>query len=411
MEITAKFFKRIIIGISAFMLISAYMQISSACGISAEAAGTDLVADVTPCENGCGGKIEIILTGHSSSDTYYLSTDGGKNYTETDSRSISIDDLPEGYVSFCIKSSENGVSPVSVYYVPESGRKYPVMISAEVTPETVSKDASVKVHIENYDREKIYQISSDGGKHWKDTSKPNIELDGLSAGDIDISVRIKDTELVSPVLNAHIDPPSHGNKGYIDADDILQNPELPTGCEITSLTMLLNHIGFDAQKTDLADNYLPKGECGSADFNEVFVGNPRRFYSFGCFSRPIVKAAEKYLRKYDKNGEWLVRNITGCGLDSLFASVDRGDPPVVWASTNMAEIGEGRSWVSSETGKTLVWPLNEHCMLLTGYDIEKNIVYFNDPMIGKTFYSLSEFGSVFETLGRHAVIIVRKDEN
>ena len=41
---------------------------------------------------------------------------------------------------------------------------------------------------------------------------------------------------------------------------ILQNPELPNGCEITSLCMLLRYLGFDADKCLLADNYLPRTE-------------------------------------------------------------------------------------------------------------------------------------------------------
>ncbi len=54
------------------------------------------------------------------------------------------------------------------------------------------------------------------------------------------------------------------NSVYIDMENILQNPELPTGCEITSLTILLRYYGFDAEKTDMAKNYLPTS-----------LGNPR----------------------------------------------------------------------------------------------------------------------------------------
>ena len=42
------------------------------------------------------------------------------------------------------------------------------------------------------------------------------------------------------------------NSVYIDMENILQNPELPVGCEITALTTLLRHYGFDAEKTDMA---------------------------------------------------------------------------------------------------------------------------------------------------------------
>lgn len=45
----------------------------------------------------------------------------------------------------------------------------------------------------------------------------------------------------------------------LDVEPILQLPELPTGCEITSLATVLNYYGYDISKTQLADEYL---ECG-----------------------------------------------------------------------------------------------------------------------------------------------------
>ena len=35
----------------------------------------------------------------------------------------------------------------------------------------------------------------------------------------------------------------------LDVDAIYQRPELPTGCEVTSLTALLQYLGFDVDKT------------------------------------------------------------------------------------------------------------------------------------------------------------------
>lgn len=40
-------------------------------------------------------------------------------------------------------------------------------------------------------------------------------------------------------------------------DIILQLPELPTGCEITSMTMALNYYGLNADKVTMATKYLP----------------------------------------------------------------------------------------------------------------------------------------------------------
>ncbi|MDY3256762.1 MAG: C39 family peptidase, partial [Ruminococcus callidus] len=42
------------------------------------------------------------------------------------------------------------------------------------------------------------------------------------------------------ILNGEV-PTSHS----INVEAVLQNPELPTGCEITSLTTVLNYWGYD----------------------------------------------------------------------------------------------------------------------------------------------------------------------
>ena len=42
-------------------------------------------------------------------------------------------------------------------------------------------------------------------------------------------------------------------------ESLNQNPELPTGCEITSLTSVLNYYGCNVDKTTMADEYLKKG--------------------------------------------------------------------------------------------------------------------------------------------------------
>ena len=49
---------------------------------------------------------------------------------------------------------------------------------------------------------------------------------------------------------------------HIDVPTILQYPELPNGCEITSLTAVLNYFGIDVHKTEMADDYLPQKPFG-----------------------------------------------------------------------------------------------------------------------------------------------------
>jgi len=55
--------------------------------------------------------------------------------------------------------------------------------------------------------------------------------------------------------------------------NILQKPELPTGCEATALAIVLNFLGFDADKCEIVDHYMPK-TTKLYSMNTHFIGNP-----------------------------------------------------------------------------------------------------------------------------------------
>ncbi len=90
-----------------------------------------------------------------------------------------------------------------------------------------------------------------------------------------------------------------------------QNPELPTGCEITSLTAVLNYYGYDVSKTTMSDKYLEKTIDKIGNFWEVFVGNPRT-NGFGCYAKPIVNAANKYLSSHGNRHQAV--NLSGAAF-------------------------------------------------------------------------------------------------
>ena len=62
-------------------------------------------------------------------------------------------------------------------------------------------------------------------------------------------------------------------KIFIPVDTILQHPELPNGCEITSVTTLLTFYGYEAAKTEMADKYLPK-QLFQKSNNKLYGANP-----------------------------------------------------------------------------------------------------------------------------------------
>lgn len=205
------------------------------------------------------------------------------------------------------------------------------------------------------------------------------------------------------------------NSVYIDMENILQLPELPVGCEITALTILLRHCGFDAEKTDMAKNYLPiswgnaryEGDKTYKDsFFNYFIGDPFG-RGYGCFSGAIEKAANAYIS--DNGGGFVVKNISGAHPDILYDYLAEGTPVLCWATDGMIEPEYYETWYDNETGEQLDWYLNEHCFVLAGFNMDADIVTLNDPMKGIIDYNINKFETRYDQMHRQAIVILPEE--
>ncbi len=221
-------------------------------------------------------------------------------------------------------------------------------------------------------------------------------------------------ELVEPQLPT-IEPPTSPiiteNKKIISVANISQNPELPTGCEVTALTILLNHLGFNANKLDLARNYLPKqdfywknGVYYGADFRTTFAGNPESEYSYGCYAPCIVITANKYLNSIGVNNTAL--NISGTDFDNLLGEyIDNNTPFLIWiTSGNLHESSLTSVWTTPQ-GEKVQWRAYEHCVVLTGYDLDKELIYVSDPLYNNISYDYNKIKLRYNEMGKQAVCI------
>lgn len=85
---------------------------------------------------------------------------------------------------------------------------------------------------------------------------------------------------------------------------ILQNPELPNGCEVTSLAMLLTSAGFPVDHVKLYQQYLPtkeftysKNQRLGPSPNEFYVGDASsRTGGWYCFESPIIEAGNAWIQ-------------------------------------------------------------------------------------------------------------------
>lgn len=154
-----------------------------------------------------------------------------------------------------------------------------------------------------------------------------------------------------------------------------QFPELPRGCEVTSLAMLLNFAGVSVDKLTLADEipkvpYFSDGYFGNP--HQGFVGNMYTYNQpgLGVYHEVIEDHASQYLP-----GQ--IENLTGDPFSSMQKKLNAGKP--VWVI-----VGSTFSFLPEEQWET--WNTKEgeikitrrmHSVLVTGYD--ENNVYFNDP--------------------------------
>lgn len=194
---------------------------------------------------------------------------------------------------------------------------------------------------------------------------------------------------------------------------ILQNPELPTGCESTAAAMVLQAYGYPVSKTDFAEA-LPKsrlhqynGRVYAAHPNKAFIGNPfTGGADFGVFAGVVTDTMQTLIDQ--AGGKHLAKDITGADEATLLSLLDRKVPICIWATMSMVPVRENSSgWYildgDTYTDTWFSWPGNEHCLVLIGYNDQTVTVH--DPLKGVVKYNRSLFFTRYNDLGRQAVIL------
>ncbi len=143
-------------------------------------------------------------------------------------------------------------------------------------------------------------------------------------------------------------PPPFPTSHRLDVPLIPQRPELPTGCEITAITMMLRYSGANVNKVNLAKE-MPK----SNNPNFGYVGNPFLFTGWTIYPPALTPLVRKYANS--------AINLTGCTPKTLEEQIVKNKPVVVWVSG--------------------MYGFGVHALVLTGFD--EAHYFFNDPWIAK----------------------------
>lgn len=190
---------------------------------------------------------------------------------------------------------------------------------------------------------------------------------------------------------------------------MLQNPELPNGCEVTSLAMLLNWAGVETDKLELYQ-LLPRQGFTGGD-GVIYGGDPEVVYAgdafsetdgWYCFEGPVIEAGDAWLK--DQGSSLTVQEVSGLGRDELEGYLSDGIPLAAWVTLEYdVPRYSSYTWLLP-SGQELIPFSNLHCVVLTG--LESGAYRVADPISGWTTVDREQFWLSFDAMGRRAVVVL-----
>lgn len=149
---------------------------------------------------------------------------------------------------------------------------------------------------------------------------------------------------------------------------IAQRPELPNGCEITAVTMMLQYAGANVDKMQLARE-MPR----NSDPNYGYIGQPWDQTGITIFPNALMDLVEKYAGS--------AKDLTGVDFNDIKYKIDIGHPVVTWNTLH---------------------GFPYHALTVTGYDDQ--YVYYNDCWTNQsTQMGIQQFLNNWDTQSRRAI--------
>ncbi len=186
-----------------------------------------------------------------------------------------------------------------------------------------------------------------------------------------------------------------------------QLPLLYNGCEVTSLSMLLDYLHINETPLSLAHAIVrdktPLVTNGNGqilswgDPNRGFVGSiSGHAPGFGVYHHPIDVLLNRYVSGH-------AQDLTGDHFADLLAALRSGRPVIVWTTINFSP---DISWITWHSPEGLIkTTMAEHAVLLVGYDTRD--VYVNNPLNGAKAQPVPRqiFRKTWILMGRQAVTV------
>lgn len=180
-----------------------------------------------------------------------------------------------------------------------------------------------------------------------------------------------------------------------------QLPDLPNGCEVTSLSMLLKYYDINVSKLELSSNI----KHVSSFIDNDYRGNPHIDFvgymsiknaGWCVYNEPLYNVARKYTKR--------IRNYTDNDFVQVLKLVSKGHPVVIITTLKFDRVNDMQTW-STKQGKVHVTP-SSHACVITGYNKKKGIVYVNDPYgVKNKKVSLKKIQASYNQQGKQALYI------
>ena len=195
----------------------------------------------------------------------------------------------------------------------------------------------------------------------------------------------------------------------LDTPVIKQMPELPRGCEVTSLAMLLQHAGVTVDKMTLAENVEKDPTPFNVENGITYFGHPNNgfvgdMYSFknpglGVYHKPIADLAEIYL-------PGMIKDLTGFQFEELKLQLSDNRPVWVIINSTYKKLPPSQFKTWHTPNGIIEITRKEHSVLLTGFDHE--YIYFNDPLSGEKNKKapLKDFEESWVQMGSQAITYI-----
>lgn len=187
----------------------------------------------------------------------------------------------------------------------------------------------------------------------------------------------------------------------LNVNYISQYPNMPNGCEITSLAMVMNHKGYNVTKEYLNNNFLEKSGYSNANPDRAYIGNPYKS-GYYCYAAPIANAANQYFKTIGDSS--IAEDKTGMSIIGVLNNIVFNKKPViVWYTVDDKKPEYGIGKYKDEDNQTHKLYVNSHCIVVEGTGMGNIKVV--DPIKGKRDINILEFVKLYYQMGQRAVVI------